>query len=185
VPILRTLADLFSAGASFVAEQFVRGTARFGTLITGLERKYGEDMQADTATVGQLENRVVQATAAAGRINRSLSVQPAEVPTWEGHSGPEGFIHSGLARVTSKLGNGEEIYSTNVPFNFHDAEILNLEKTIERIRLAFEESPSDVQEKYDVDINRVEQLIRFHRIMQTHEQINPEMFGVYQSGGLG
>lgn len=77
---IRTIADLFAAGAQFIAERIYQGASTIGRLVTAFQSRYGQQYQATNQVAGQFGARAADAVSAAARLSTGQTVSPADIP---------------------------------------------------------------------------------------------------------
>lgn len=127
---IKTVADLFNAGAEFDVVSFLSGQAvRFDTVTEMLRYNIGGDFQADEATVGVFTALVQRAMEAGRTLEEGDIPSPGEIPRSPTATGSGEFTHQGAFRAFPCDENGNAIdEGVWLPFSINAGEPLSPEQ---------------------------------------------------------
>lgn len=99
---IRTVRDLFAAGAAWVAESFYRGASRARSLLGALRGKFGAEMEATAPTVANFGRRVQAAQRAAVELSSGGIVTPDMPGAVPGAVFPTEYQYHAVVKVEIK-----------------------------------------------------------------------------------
>lgn len=104
---IRTLVDLFRAGANFTAEQVIRAGGAVRNVTQALRRRFGTELEASPSTIRTLSERARMSVEIGARLSAGQAVNPRDIPVNPGLGSDSTFSYRAIVESAIRTGQSE------------------------------------------------------------------------------